>query len=317
MPPTISVILPTYDRLQFLPAAVNSVLSQTFRDWELIIADDGSGPETRSYLASLAHEPRVKVLLLSRRGNPGAMRNAALLEARADYVAFIDSDDQWMPQKLEVQVAALRAHVDCQWSYTEFIRIDAGGKSMDAQRNPNRVLHDGRIVEQLLRLTVGIAMPTVMARRQLVADAGGFDESLEMHEDYELWLRLALMSEVAAVKMPLGYVRRHGEHFSSGGIRTLLARKAVLEKMTRIISDRHYLSIVQQQRALNIAALAAAYAANRDVRSLCMTLHGNWRLFWRYAAWYRGAAMAIVRILTPHWALAVLRRHRKTTPAAR
>src|SRR6185437_668849 len=92
-PPLVSVILPTFNRLGYLQAAVDSVFNQTMRDWELIVADDGSDSETRAYLQSFAEKPRVRVLWLSHSGNPGAVRNAALQCARGEYVAFLDSDD--------------------------------------------------------------------------------------------------------------------------------------------------------------------------------------------------------------------------------
>src|SRR5215831_394736 len=86
----VSVVLPTFNRLQFLRAAVESVCAQTFTGWELLIADDGSGGETRGYLQSLAGDPRITVLYLAHSGRPSAARNAALRRARGEYVAFLD-----------------------------------------------------------------------------------------------------------------------------------------------------------------------------------------------------------------------------------
>ncbi|HYM28419.1 MAG TPA: glycosyltransferase family 2 protein, partial [Steroidobacteraceae bacterium] len=82
--------MPTFDRLQFLPPAIGSVFAQTLTDWELIIADDGSGEDTRAYLRSLT-DPRVRVLWMAHSGRPGVMLNAALRAARGEYVAFLDS----------------------------------------------------------------------------------------------------------------------------------------------------------------------------------------------------------------------------------
>src|ERR1700675_1890440 len=83
--PEVSVVLPTFNRLKYLRAAVDSVLAQTFTDWELIVADDGSEGETAAYVAALANQPRVKVLRLAHTGNPGAVRNAACPAARGEY----------------------------------------------------------------------------------------------------------------------------------------------------------------------------------------------------------------------------------------
>src|SRR5262245_60280907 len=116
--PLVTIVLPTYDRFEFLPSAVQSVFDQTMRDWELVVADDGSGREVRNYLDTLNDDARVRTLLLPHSGNPGRARNAAIAVARAPYVAFLDSDDVWEPSKLELQLAMMRAKDGCDWSYT-------------------------------------------------------------------------------------------------------------------------------------------------------------------------------------------------------
>ena len=92
---TVSVVLPTFNRLKFLRPAVESVYAQTFTDWELIFADDGSDLETRQYLQSLENRPRVTVVWLPHTGRPAIVRNAAVSRAVGEYVAFLDSDDLW------------------------------------------------------------------------------------------------------------------------------------------------------------------------------------------------------------------------------
>jgi glycosyltransferase involved in cell wall biosynthesis len=118
--PLVSVILPCFERLRFLRFAVDSVRAQTFPHWELIIADDGSGPAVHSYLQELASETRIRVVTLSHTGNPAAVRNAALRRAATEYVAFLDSDDVWLPRKLELQLASLRRRKECAWGYTAY-----------------------------------------------------------------------------------------------------------------------------------------------------------------------------------------------------
>jgi glycosyltransferase involved in cell wall biosynthesis len=94
--PQVSVILATYNRLNYLRAAVDSVISQTFQDWEFIIADDGSEADTIGYLKSLAAIPNITVLFLPHSGNPSAVRNAACRVAKGRFLAFLDSDDVWL-----------------------------------------------------------------------------------------------------------------------------------------------------------------------------------------------------------------------------
>ena len=108
--PKVSVIMATFNRPQYLGPAIDSVLGQTMTDLELIIADDGSNDATRAVLRSLTADPRVHVLWREHCGNPAAVRNAALREARGEFVAFQDSDDVWLPQKLARQLEALERY---------------------------------------------------------------------------------------------------------------------------------------------------------------------------------------------------------------
>lgn len=314
--PAVSVILPTYNRLQYLRQAVESVLAQTFTDWELIIADDGSDEPTRAYLGTCEALPRVRVMLLARMGNPAAVRNAALRAARGEYIAFLDSDDLWMPNKLEVQWAALRASRDCRWSYTEHIRIDHAGDSINSQRNPGRVLHEGHIFEHLMKLQVGVAMPTVMVRKELLESVGGFDEQQGLHEDHQLWLRLSLIAKIAVLSEPLACIRRHHEHFSSVGIRSFEARRRALQKIAPLPMGPHDRSIFATERARNDALLALAFAAAGDKAGVWRTFAEGWRYSWRSAIWYMIGARAVARSAAPAWLVSFVRRRRELRPHA-
>ncbi len=309
--PLVSVILPTFNRLQYLPAAIESVFSQTFQEWELLIADDGSGGQTRAYLKEVQQRPRVKVIWLPRMANPGAARNAALCEARGAYIAFLDSDDLWFPSKLEAQLA-LHSGADCEWSYTEYVSIDHAGKSIDARRNPQRVLYEGRIVEPLLQLKSGIAMPTVMVRRELLERVGGFDEHQGLHEDYDLWLRLALLAEVGVLRCPLAYVRTHAEHFSTDGIRNFQARSRVFAKLQAVVTDRRQAAVLRVARARNDTALAVANAVAGNSSAAWRALADGWRYSWRCRDWWSGCGRAVAHLVLPARLAAQLRRRRES-----
>src|SRR5579862_7797428 len=123
----VSVIVPTFNRLEYLRPALESVFAQTLTDWELLIADDGSSSPTREYLQSLIEPGRVSVAFFEHTGNPSKLRNAALRDARGEYVAFLDSDDLWLPRKLEIQIGSLRRHPIRGWSHTKFVLVDAQG----------------------------------------------------------------------------------------------------------------------------------------------------------------------------------------------
>jgi hypothetical protein len=314
--PAVSVILPTFNRLQYLRPAVDSVLAQTYADWELIIADDGSDSETRDYLSSLAQQPKVQVLWLPHRGNPGAVRNSALREARGDYVAFLDSDDLWMPSKLELQLAALRACPGRQWSYTAIIHINQAGEQINAERSARWVYYDGPVFDDVLTFKAGIAMPTVIVTRELLERVGGFDEQQGQHEDYHLWLRLAMRCDISVLTEPLACVRCHDEHFSRFGINSMEAKDRMLEKIQTLVMTSRQRAAVRTERARNAAALAAANAVAGSSDHAWRALADSWRFSWRCAAWWAGIARVVAHLYLPARLTATIRDYRRAARRA-
>ena len=234
----VSIILPSFDRLRFLRPAVASVLAQSFTDWELLIADDGSGEDTRRYLRTLENDARIKLIWLTHSGAPAIVRNAALRKACGEYVAFMDSDDLWAPTKLERQLKQLRERPGCRWSYTAFSQIDERGSPLPEEASRRWVPHQGFIFERLAIGEVSIRTPSVLATRGLIVQAGGFDETLRSAEDLDLWLRLALDSEVAIVDEPLLQVRRHDENHSRDWQSAFFGRDRALQKLQPRVDAR-------------------------------------------------------------------------------
>jgi glycosyltransferase involved in cell wall biosynthesis len=296
--PTVSIIVPTFNRLKYLRPAVDSVLAQSFRDWELIIADDGSDEETRTYLSTLALLPGVKVVWRPHTGNLAAMRNTALREARGEFVAFLDSDDLWAPCKLEAQVRSLRRHRSRNWAYTGFTLVDAAGAARPSRSEWASPAHEGWIFEALLKMDAIIAPSSAVARRGFIEDAGGFDEELPAIEDYDMWLRLAVRSEVDVVREPLVQVRRHTEHYADD-ITCLEARRSVLEKTKDVGLDRRLDAIAGQQLAQVSAMLATRHAICADRSRLWQTLRQSWPYSWPHRQWWLGAIGATARAYAP------------------
>jgi glycosyltransferase involved in cell wall biosynthesis len=314
--PAVSVILPTFNRLQYLRPAVDSVFAQTYDDWELVIADDGSEEKTRAYLSSLAVLPRVKVLWLPHSGNPGAVRNAALREARGEYIAFLDSDDLWMPSKLEIQMGTLRAGPCRHWSYTAINHINHAGAQINAALSASWVYYEGNIFQDLLTLKAGVAMPTVIVSRQILEQVGGFDEYQGQHEDYHLWLRLAMQCEVGVIRQPLASVRCHNEHFSDFGVGALVARDRMLERILTLVSDPRRRTAVRTERARNAAMLAVANAASGSGSAAWGTVADSWRFSWRRAVWWAGVARVLAHLYLPARVRTLIREYRRTARQA-
>jgi glycosyltransferase involved in cell wall biosynthesis len=314
MSSAVTIILPTYNRLELLRPAIESVFSQTFGDWELVIADDGSSADTRRYLESLNDPPRVKVIWLPHTGKPSAVRNAALREAQGEYVAFLDSDDVWLPRKLEIQIASLRCHAARKWSYTRFALVDRSGNPTAWQRARSWPAPGGWILEKLVKSETVIALPSVVVSRELLERVAGFDEGLVMCEDYDLWLRLAAQSEVDAIDEPLTLVTRHAEH-SGNEIISFQDCVLVFEKVMRTDGTEHLHSILREKRAEAAAGLARSHAACGNRRAALRTLLSSARFCWRYPRWWLGALQATARAFAPQTVRKVARRYRSARRA--
>lgn len=203
-PPEVSVVIPTYNRREFAIEAVSSVLAQSFSSFEMIVVDDGSTDGTADCLRERFDDPRV-LILVRERGGVSAARNRGAEAARAPWLAFLDSDDLWQPEKLTNQLAATLQNPDCPASYTEEIWYRNGKWA-----NPRNVhaKHSGHIFSHCLPLCI-ISPSSILLRREVYRQLGGFDESLPACEDYDLWLRLSARHPVLLVPEKL-IVKRNG-----------------------------------------------------------------------------------------------------------
>lgn len=307
--PLVSVVLPTFNRLRFLRPAIESVYAQTFPDWELIIADDGSDPDTRQYLQSVANHPRVRVLLLSHTGWPATVRNAALLRAVGEYVAFFDSDDLWMAQKLERQIETLRTRPNCRWSYTGFLRVDEYDRPLAEETGRHWVPYEGDIFEQVVTGQASIRTPSVLATRQLIAQAGGFDAAMLTAADYDLWLRLALHSEVAIIDEPLVHVRMHDENHSGDWQSAYQGRDRLLSLRQQLVDSR-WRPLLREERMKNALRLAAAHARLGAGGHTLRALWGSLPYSWTYPHWWLSGMKTLLRPHVPARALELYRQRR-------
>lgn len=192
----VSVIIPTYNRAGFLAQAIDSVLSQKYPVFELIVVDDGSADETRELLASYG---KALVALHQENRGPAAARNTGIRAARYPLLAFLDSDDRFTPNKLALQVAAMEAHPAMLISHTQEKWFRNGRHLNQKKRHAKE---GGDIFARSLELCV-VGMSTVMARQELFALVGLFDESFPCCEDYELWLRVSTRYPFLLVDAPL------------------------------------------------------------------------------------------------------------------
>ncbi|MHC4563606.1 MAG: glycosyltransferase family 2 protein [Planctomycetota bacterium] len=240
--PTFSVIMPVYNHVDYVGEAIHSVLDQTLGDWELIIVDDGSTDGSGELVDELAaRDDRIRVFHQENAG-PSAARNLALSVARGAWLAYIDSDDAFLPDALQNYAAYIAAHPRTRFIHGYRHRLNEDGSITELagefQDRPSGT-HElfGRMFLSHL---------CVCYRRELIELSGGYDESLRSCEDYELYLRLSLMCRFDPLGKPTGLRRRHATNLSTqtGASRFLEAQ--ILQRFV----DHHGAAVVMDDKFL-------------------------------------------------------------------
>jgi len=201
--PRVSAIIPTYNRKAFVLEAVDSVLTQTYGDYELIVVDDGSTDGTGEALKR--YGGRVRYAYQQNQGVSLA-RNRGLEIAHGEFIAFLDSDDLWLPKKLEIQVAFMDKHPEAEICYTDEVWIRRGKRVNPKKKHAK---YSGEIYPHCLPLCI-ISPSSALMRRGLFAQVGTFDPHLPVCEDYDLWLRMA--SRVPIFFIPQRLIVKRGGH---------------------------------------------------------------------------------------------------------
>jgi len=228
--PTVSVVIPTYNRAHLLGRAIQSVLNQTYQDFELIVVDDGSSDNTEEVVTNFA-DPRINYLRHEQNRGAATARNTAIKTARGEYIAFLDSDDEWLPEKLDKQMKVFR-NVP---SRVGVVYTDLWTISEDGQRkywHSSRVMpEDGIIYEHLIgdRLT-GISMPSIVLRRECFTRVGMFDEEFPRLIDRDLFIRLSRHYYFYHIAEALVNYYQTGKRISSDDRLLIKAQKLLLEK---------------------------------------------------------------------------------------
>lgn len=205
--PLVSVIIPTWNRLELVRQAIASVVAQTCKNWELIVVDDGSTDRTVEELRKL-NDPRITVIASAHLGNLGRLRDLGAAAAKGKWFAFLDSDDLWLPDKLELQLDAL-ARTGAGWSYTLYDLMDENGSPMPLRAGELRPI-SGWIVDDLLEVRTGVCAGTVLVKRELFESVGGFSKNgIYAYDDLDFAFRAALASEVVALPQSLTRILVH------------------------------------------------------------------------------------------------------------
>jgi glycosyltransferase involved in cell wall biosynthesis len=206
--PLVTVVIATYNRQGLVDQAIASVLAQTYPYWELIVADDGSRDDTVAGIRSLP-DPRIRVLELPHTGVIATVRNAGVEAGTGSWVSFLDSDDVWMPHKLEEQLDLLEREKR-RWAYGGFELMNERGETISNKAGSYSAI-SGWIIKPLLRCEASVNIGSLIVERALFEEIGGFDTEplLNFREDYDLALRLAMKAEAGASSAVVMRVREH------------------------------------------------------------------------------------------------------------
>jgi len=195
--PSVSVIIPTYNRAPKVVRAISSVLCQTFNDYEIIVVDDGSTDSTKPAIAQF--DECITYIAHSSNLGVSAARNTGIRRSSAPFIAFLDSDDYWLPKKLAAHMEFFRTHPYAQACQTDEIWIRKGHRVNPKKKH---LKPSGDIFEPSLKLCL-VSPSAVMLRRSLLEEVGLFDEDLMVCEDYDLWLRISCKYPVYLIRQQL------------------------------------------------------------------------------------------------------------------
>ncbi|MBU1006396.1 MAG: glycosyltransferase family 2 protein [Candidatus Omnitrophica bacterium] len=192
----ISVIIPTFNRESLLKKTIDSILSQTYQGFELIIVDDGSTDDTPRLISGIG---RKIIYIKQENKGPASARNLGIKNSSKPFIAFLDSDDSWEKDKLEIQLKAMRENPDFQISHTNET-WHKNGRLLNQKKKHKKC--GGYIFDKCLSLCA-VSMSTVMIKKEIFDTVGMFDESLSCCEDYDFWLRASVKHKFLLIEKPL------------------------------------------------------------------------------------------------------------------
>ena len=292
MSPRVTAIITTFNRRQFLPAAIKSVLAQTFPHFELLILDNGSTDDTAAIVRGF-QDPRIRYI----HHQPmtiGAQRNLGVAEAQSEFIAFLDDDDEWMPGKLAAQISGFMHRPNIALVYGGFFRIDAAGQIF-AAHTPTLA---GDVLMDLLwqrdAFTGSASNPMLLL--SAVKALGGYDPALTTGEDWELYLRLAEEHSVAFVSDQVVRIRSHRGPRLGDRLEAAAALEARIVARYRPIMPRRLVSRYYQKIGGKYCRLGTATEGRKWLRDAITVDPSNLGAYLQYAASFTGAYTRAHRI---------------------
>jgi len=228
----VSVILPCYNGVQWIGQAIESVLNQTFKDFELLVIDDGSTDNSKEIVSSYLCDERVRYIYQENRGFSGAI-NRGIRESKGDLIGFIGQDDLWLPNKLELQTKYLSKHGDVDLIHSSYFAIDPQGQIMGIRNMEIPNVSSKRELIETLFLWNFIGFETVLVKRKCFDEVGFFDERMVGFSDHDMWLRIAGKFNIVYTSLPLVKKREHTLQLSKTQAEKVLRDEFLLVRKAR------------------------------------------------------------------------------------
>lgn len=237
--PLVSAVIAAYNMAEYLPLAVRSVLAQSYKNIEVLIVDDGSTDNTREVVEEFLGDPRINYIIQENKGQAAA-KNRGVYESSGEYIAFLDADDMWAPEKLDLQIPIFSRSKALGVVYAKLICIDEKGEELLAMPD-NYLLFRGRVSNPLF-IRNFIRFGTVVIRRECFERLGGFKEHIRMGIDYDLWLRFSTQYEFDYVDRPLLYYRvwpgQMSNNFKGRYLNGIEIMKSFLQEFPGVIDEK-------------------------------------------------------------------------------
>lgn len=214
--PKVSVIIPTYNRANFIGETIQSVLDQTFQDFEIIVVDDGSTDNTKEIIESFIKKSgKIKYLYEKNSGTCAAPRNVGFYNSTGKYLCFLDSDDLWLPEKLQKQIDFFKNSGNEKLGFIDCGTLIINEHGKEIKNNYNFPKYQGNVYKDFLKYNFVLSPGSVLIKRSVLENIGLFDENLPSAEDWELWIRISKKYEFASLKEPLFKYRVHINNLTS------------------------------------------------------------------------------------------------------
>lgn len=267
--PKVSVIIITYRRPHFLKVAITSVLKQTYQDFEIIVVDDASGDMTESVVGEF-NDDRIKYFCNQQNKGEGGSRNAGLEQASGKYIAFLDDDDTWESEKLNMQVQVLEIspeHVGA--VYTGRASVDLETGAVTEVRLPSK---EGKIYDDLVVHNF-IDPSSILIERKYVEEIGIFDESLPGRLDQDMWIRIAEKTEFRSIGKPLVNYGIHPMQMHKRWDMQILGTERFLNKYSEWFNRN------KQSHSFQLQRMGIMYLLNHDIENAIHTIKESGRVF--------------------------------------